>query len=76
MGKGIIRTILDDHRDVAIYRHAMETLYYKIKGDYTGKTVKHQDKSGCVHRLFLEVDKLMQRNNELEAIIRKHNRQD
>lgn len=76
MGKGIIRTILDDHRDVAMYRHAMNTLYCKIKGDYTGKTVKYEDKSNCVHRLFFEVNKLMQRINELEAIIRKHNGQD
>ncbi len=74
MEKNIIRTILDDHRDVAMYRHAMESLYCKIKGDYIGKTVKHEDESGCVQRLFQEVDKLMKRNKELEAIIQKNNK--
>ena len=35
--KGIIRTLIDDHRDAAMYRHAMRSLYCKIKGDYVVK---------------------------------------
>lgn len=73
-GKGIIRTLIDDHRDAAMYRHAMRSLYCKIKGDYVGKTVKHEDESGCVQMLFREVDKLMKRNKELEAIIQERKR--
>lgn len=72
--KGIIRTLIDDHRDAAMYRHAMRSLYCKIKGDYVGKTVKHEDESGCVQMLFREVDKLMKRNKELEAIIQERKR--
>lgn len=72
--KGIIRTLIDDYRDAAMYRHAMRSLYCKIKGDYVGKTVKHEDESGCVQMLFREVDKLMKRNKELEAIIQERKR--
>ena len=61
-------------RDAAMYRHAMRSLYCKIKGDYVGKTVKHEDESGCVQMLFREVDKLMKRNKELEAIIQERKR--
>lgn len=70
--KGIIRTLIDDHRDVAMYKRGILVLYLKIRGDYEGRTLKFDGLCEEFRHLFREVSSLMARNKELEARIKEY----
>lgn len=76
MKRGLIRMVLDDHRDVAMYRHALFSAYLKARGRYSGVTAHYEDKTGLVRIVFKAIHDLIARNKELEAIVRKHEEQD
>ena len=69
MKKGIIRTILDDHRDVVLYKHALVTILLKLKGRSSGLTAHYEDESGCIRPIFKEIQELQSRIKELEETI-------
>lgn len=69
MKKGIIRTILDDHRDVYLYRHALVTIYLKLSGKSSGHTAHYEDETGYIKPVFNEIKKLQCRIKELEETI-------
>lgn len=75
MGKGIIRTILDDHRDAALYRHAFTSIYLKLTGKASGKTASYGDESHLIRPVVREIHQLIARNEELEAMVEKMKRE-
>lgn len=50
--KGIIRTLIDDHRDAALYRHALCAIYLKLMGMSSGATPHYEDKTGFCSSYF------------------------
>ncbi len=70
--KGIIRTIIDDHRDAALYRHALCAIYLKLMGFSSGFTPNYKDETGFVRPIFKEINRLRKRIEELEALINQH----
>ena len=44
--KDIIRTLIDDHRDVAMYRHALCAIHLKLIGMSSGATPHYEDGTG------------------------------
>lgn len=74
MGKGVIRTILDDHRDVAMYRHALTSIYFKLIGKASGKTAHYGDESDMIRPVVREIHRLIARNKELEAMVEEMKR--
>lgn len=74
MGKGIIRTILDDHRDVDMYRHAFVSIYLKLTGKTSGATACYGDEFGVIKPVIKEIHRLIARNMELEAMVEEMKR--
>lgn len=69
--KGLLQTLVDDHRDVAVLRHALLAVYLKLSGESSGKTPHYEDESGIVRAIFREVNKLKSHIQELEETIHK-----
>lgn len=72
MGKSIIRTILDDHRDASMLRHALFAVYLKLTGKSSGKTPHYTDETGLVRAIFEEIYRLNGRIDELQARIKEY----
>lgn len=71
-GKGIIRTLIDDHRDASMLRHALCDIYLKLSGKTSGRTPHYDEESGLVQAIFREIYRLRGRIEELEALINQH----
>ena len=65
--KGLFRTILDDHRDVEIYRHALTAIVFRLRGKMSGKTPVYKDDSGVIRLIFRLIEKQEDRIRELEC---------
>lgn len=72
MKKGIIKTILDDHRDAAMYRHVLTTICMKLSGKISGLTAHYEDETGYVRIIFTEIHKLRSRVEELELKLKQY----
>lgn len=72
MRKGIIRTILDDHRDVVMYRHAFMSAYLELTGKSQGATARYDIDDDMVRCVFRKIRNLVAMNNELKAIVREY----
>jgi hypothetical protein len=70
--KGFIRTILDDHRDASMLRHALFAVYLKLTGKSSGKTPHYTDETGLVRAIFEKIYRLNERIEELEAKVKKY----
>lgn len=70
--KGIIRTILDDHRDASMLRHALLAVYLKLTGKSSGMTPHYTDETGLVRSIFKEIYRLNGRIDELQARIKEY----
>lgn len=70
--KGIIRTILDDHRDASVLRHALLAVYLRLTGKSSGMTPQYTDEKGLIKAIFKEIYQLNGRIEELEAKVRKY----
>lgn len=70
--KGIIRTILDDHRDSSMLRHALLAVYLKLTGKSSGMTPHYADETGLVWDIFKEIYRLNGRIEELQARIKEY----
>ena len=70
--KGIIRTLIDDHRDAAMYRHALCAIHLKLIGMSSGATPHYEDKTGFVRPIFKEIKRLRKRIEELETTVKEY----
>lgn len=68
--KGIIRTLIDDHRDATLYRHALGTIYLKLMGFPSGVTPNYKDETGFVRPILKEIKRLRKRIEELETTVK------
>lgn len=69
MNEDIIKAILDDHRNVAMYKHALTTIHLKLIGKTIGATAHYEDETGIIRPIFKEINRLLSRNEELEKAI-------
>ena len=70
--KGIIRTLIDDHRDVAMYRHALCAIHLKLIGMSSGATPHYEAGTGFVRLIFKEINRLRKRIEELETTVKEY----
>lgn len=70
--KGIIRTLIDDHRDAALYRHTLCAIYLKLMGMSSGATPHYEDKTGFVRPILKEIKRLRKRIEELETTVKEY----
>lgn len=70
--KGILWTLIDDHRDAAMFRHALVDVYLKLSGKNSGRTPHYKDETGMVNLIFREVHRLRGHIDELEAKVKKY----
>ena len=70
--KGIIRTLIDDHRDAAMYRHALCAIHLKLIGMSSGAPPHYEDKTGFVRPIFKEIKRLRKRIEELETTVKEY----
>ena len=65
--KGIIRTLIDDHRDAALC-----AIYLKLMGMSSGATPHYEDKTGFVRPILKEIKRLRKRIEELETTVKEY----
>lgn len=70
--KDIIRTLIDDHRDVAMYRHALCAIHLKLIGMSSGATPHYEDGTGFVRLIFKKINRLRKRIEELETTVKEY----
>lgn len=70
--KGIIRTLIDDHRDASMFRHALCDIYLKLSGKTSGSTLHYDEESGLVQAIFREIYRLRGRIEELETTVKEY----
>ena len=65
MGKGIIKTILEDHRDIAIYRRAIKDIVLLLHSK-TPIAIQKYDNIGEMDYIVKEITSLKSRLTELQ----------